>query len=952
MATAFTYYGAYTKQQMGEQTTSDKQLPYYRLGTAETLKQLGTKPNGLSATEAQHRLGDYGFNELHQLHKESGLQKYLRQYKDLMILLLIGSTLLSFFVGDPQTGVVLIALVLFNTIIGFSQEFKAEKLMESLEKLVVAEAKVLRDGRLDPVASIDLVPGDIVYIEEGDSVPADLRVITESELSSNDFALTGESNPSRKFTHAISADVELANRHNLVFMGTTVATGHAYGAVIATSMQTELGRIASLSSDTKTDVSPLQRELNNIAKRVTQGTLVLCLFLLPLALYFGLPFKNALLFAIGVASSIIPQGLPAEINTALAQAANKLAKARALVKKLSAVETLGATTIICTDKTGTLTKNQMSVQELLVGGHQYTVSGSGYEANGEILDGGKPLSAEAHSQAELFFVTGAMASNASVNAPDDEHASWYVVGDPTEGALITLARKAGVEQAELDRQYPELKEFAFDSARKRMSSIRTYGPNKELYVFVKGAPESVLERSNNIMMAGSSRKLTAKDKKQIAQQNLTWADAAMRNLAFAYKILPAGTDLKTLKMDSAESGLTFLGMASMLDPLRDEVAEAMHSAHEAHIKVSIITGDFAPTAKAIATKAGLAEPGQELTVVSGEELRSLDDARILQLVSTGGVIFSRVSPEDKLRIVGLTKDSGRVVAVTGDGINDAPALKRADIGVAMGRTGTDVAKQSAEIVLLDDSFKTLVGAVQQGRVIYHNIKKATLSCFTSNAAELVVNMVSFAAFAIAGVPLAMSIMLILAIDMIAELFPIAALGWDKADRDVMTESPRNTHHHILNRISIIDLAWCGLVIGGLAFANFMFFFTRHDMPAAHADKTNLDLYLQATTLTYLTIVLCQLLNILQRRSQHGLFTRYQFHNRALWLAMSFSMFCVFNIIYNPLVSPYFGAMPLDITDWAYAIGAAAVFVLIREVQRHAGQHHSRDKVMELYQQSN
>lgn len=929
----------------------DKELPFYRLETSGALKRLGSSPDGLAATEAAARLSQYGPNGLVQTHKEPALYKYFKQYKDLMVILLGACSLVAFLTGDPQTGIVLLLLILFNTVIGFSQEYKAERLMESLERLVVREAKVSRNGLLQQIPSSGLVPGDIVTIEEGDSIPADLRLIDEYELSTNDFALTGESNPSRKFTHAIAAQVELANRHNLVFMGTTVATGHATGVVVATGMRTELGRIASLSADTTTDLSPLQREMNNIAARVTQGTILLCAIVLPLALYFGLPFKNALLFAIGIASSIIPQGLPAEINTALAQAANKLAHARALVKKLSAVETLGATSIICTDKTGTLTKNEMTVEEMLIGRDFYSVGGTGYETNGKIQYEGKPVSATRARDLSLFFTAGALASNARVLPPDDGHSSWYCVGDPTEGALITLATKGGVDLSTVENGSPELREFAFDSARKRMSSLRRFGPQKRLYVFVKGAPESVLERSNELWDHGHVRKIHKDDRTFFLEHNTRWAKSAMRNLGYAYKVLPANTDLQKLTMEEVESDLTFLGMVSMTDPLRDEVVQAMQDAHAANIRVSIITGDFALTAQAIAVKAGLAEKTEDITVVSGEELRSLDDTRVLQLVTSGGVIFSRVSPEDKLRIVDLAKSSELVVAVTGDGINDAPALKRADIGVAMGRTGTDVAKQSAEILLLDDSFNTLVRAIQQGRVIFQNIKKATLSCFTSNAAELVVNLTSLAAFAAFKVPLAMSVMQILAIDMLAELFPLAALGWDQADHQLMQEKPRSVHDHILNPRSILDLLWCGILIGGLAFANFILFFWRHGVPAGGASM-NTQFYMKATAMTYLTIVLCQLLNILQRRSENGLFTRYQFHNKPLWIAMAFSLFCVANILYNPVVAPYFGAGPLSFTDWLFALGAAGIFIFIREVQRHANTHHTRDHVLQLLQQQN
>ncbi len=933
---------------MGGQTNE----PYYRLDNKRVLGLLESDvKHGLSHDEARKRLEQYGPNRLQELNKESPWRKYFRQFKDLMIILLLVSVVISLILDDAQTAVVLLTLVMFNTIIGFSQEFKAEKLMESLERLVVAEAKVVRNGTLVTVNASELIPGDIVYIEEGDSVPADLRVLKETELATNDFALTGESNPSRKFVHAISGNVELANRHNLVFMGTTVATGNGYGAVIGTGMQTELGRIASLSAETGTDLSPLQKELNHIAGRVTQGTVVLCLFILPFTIYLGLGIKSAFLYAIAIASSIIPQGLPAEINTGLARASGKLAKAKALVKKLSAVETLGATAVICTDKTGTLTKNQMTVERLLIGHLPYSVGGTGYEPNGVVKNRhGKTVMTNELKDLELFFACGVFASNARVNPPDEEHATWYTIGDPTEGALQTLAYKAGLDAIKLDEAHAEKKEFTFDSARKRMSSIRVYGDKNQLYVFVKGAPESILHRCDHIWDVHNERRITKKDRDLLDKQNHAWARQASRNLGFAYKILPKDTDLKKLTMEEAESGLTWLGMAGMVDPLREEVPAAMAAAHAAHINISIVTGDFAVTAEAIAKKAGLAKKGQPIIVVSGEELRQLDDGRVLHLASRGGVIFSRVSPEDKLRIVGLVKNSGKVVAVTGDGINDAPALKRADIGVAMGKTGTDVAKQSAEIILLDDSFSTLVGAVRQGRVIFQNIKKATLSCFTSNAAELVVNLVSLGAFALLDVPLAMTVMQILAIDMIAELFPIAALGWDKEDGELMNDKPRSTKAHILTPTSVLDLLWCGLLIGGFAFFNFVFFFTRAGVSATNADSLYPALYAQATTLTYLTIVLCQLLNILQRRSRRGLFTRYQLHNRALAIALSVSVLCVMNIIYNPLLNKYFGAAPLNGTDWLFALGAAGIFILIRELQRHANTHHTRDHILELLTQ--
>lgn len=911
--------------------TTNKKPTFYRLNIDDSLDELKSSKNGLSNKEASKRLQQNGPNKLVQLHKESVFIKYFRQYKDLMIILLVASGLISFYLGDSRTGIVLLALVLFNTTLGFFQEYNAEKIMESLEKLLIASTKVKRVNKLEEISSTELVIGDIVYIEEGDYVPADLRIIEESELSSNDFALTGESNPSRKFAHAISSNVTLGNRHNLLFMGTTIATGHGLGVVTGTGMNTELGRIASLSQATKATPSPLQKELNHTATRVTQGTMILCTILMLIAIKDNMAIKDAFLFAVGIASSLIPQGLPAEINTALAQAANKLAKAKALVKKLSAVESLGATSVICTDKTGTLTKNEMTVQQILVGETIYKVSGSGYEANGDILDhNNKILSDQSLKNLEIFFAAGVFASNAHVNPPDENHNAWHCLGDPTEGALITLARKANIDPIELDKNHPELKEFAFDSARKLMSSIRKWN-NGELYVFVKGAPESVLNKSIKLWDHDKNLALTEKDKDYILETNENLAQRAMRNLAYAYKKIPTDTDISKLTMEEVESDLTWIGMVSMIDPPREEVPEAIFKAQQAHIKIAIVTGDYATTAKAIAEKAGLVK-NSEILVVQGEDLPSMSDDEILNSVKHDNVIFSRVSPEDKLRIVKLIKESGLVVAVTGDGINDAPALKVADIGVAMGKTGTDVAKQSSKIILLDDSFHTLVSAIEQGRTIFQNIKKGTLSCFTSNSAELIVNLTSLGFFSLLHVPLALTVMEILAIDLVAELFPITALGMDKADRDLMNDQPRNPNDHIINKYSILDLLWCGLLIGGFAFLNYMLFYTRNGVDPGAVETGSL-VHMQATAMTYLTIVLCQLGNIMQRRSARGLFTTYQFHNKQLWLALGLSMFCVLNIIYNPIIAPYFGAASLSFTDWIYAFIALINFIAIREVQR-------------------
>lgn len=537
----------------------------YRLSTSDSLVEYKAQLAGLKEAEAVHRQEKFGANKLVAAQKDSLLHRFLRQFKDLMLILLLLSSVFSFVINDGRTGIILLIIVLINAVIGFSQEYKAEKVMESLEKLVVPLAKVRRNGKLGELPSEQLVPGDIIYIEEGDQVPADARILEETELSTNDFALTGESNPSRKFTHAIEAPVPLASRHNLVFMGTTVATGDAVCLVIATGAGTELGRIASLSSGTKADPSPLQKEMTSLAATITKGTLVLGTILAAIAWQADFGLKDAFVFAIGIASAMIPQGLPAEVNTALASAAGKLAKDRALVKKLSAVETLGATSVILTDKTGTLTKNEMTVQYIYIGSTMYNVSGTGYEPHGAVLGAGKKkLSEETLHTFSRFFAGGLFASNASLHPPDDTHASWYCLGDPTEGAVIALATKAGINVETLQKNHKELREFPFDSARKRMTSVRLW--EGSLCAFSKGAPEEILKVCTHIWDGTHVRKLTIHDMQDIHARNDLWASGAMRNLGFAYKDLPKGTGIEDLAMKEVESNMVFMGLVSMIDP--------------------------------------------------------------------------------------------------------------------------------------------------------------------------------------------------------------------------------------------------------------------------------------------------------------------------------------------------------------------------------------------------
>jgi len=906
-------------------------LPYYQLPNTEVLLALRTSEQGLSDADAADRLKYIGPNRLESTHQTPMWLIFARQFKSLLVLILLISAGIAYYLHDDKITIIITFIAIMNTVVGFFQEYKAGSLLSSLEHLVTPQAKVLRHGKVEEISSSELVPGDVIYVEAGDSVPADARVLREDELATNDFALTGENQPTRKLVHAITTDVSIGARYNMIYMGTAVALGSGYAVVVGTGMHTELGRIVDLSTATRADISPLQRETNNLAIRITQGTLLFAAILTVIELRSDLGIKTSLLFAISIAAAMVPNGLVAEVNITLAQAASRMARAKVLVKKLSAVATIGTTGIIVTDKTGALTKNETTVTHALIGRTDYAVSGTGYEMNGAICDAkDKPITGKSLKELHLFFEAGVLANNAEVNPPDDEHATWHVVGDPTEGALITLARKAGLEPAKLNWSFPERKEYAFDSARKRMTSIREV--DGQLYAFVKGAPESILGCSIDIWDHGHVRPLTRADRTFFNTYNEKHAAAAERNLAFAYRVLPKGFDPQRHQLEDAEQKLTFLGMVSMVDPLWEQIPAAMQAAQAAHIQVSILTSGYPSAAEAIAKKAGLANG--DVAVVTGEELARLSDTQALDLLLRGGAVFSSISPEDKLRIVELARGSHRVVAVTGDGINDVPALKRADIGVAMGRTGTNVAKESAEIILLDDNFSTLVMAIEQGRLTFRNIRKAARCAMTDNMSELIIVLISLAAMAVWHIPAGITVVQILAIDVVAQIFPITALGWDPAPTQLMHEKPHDPRGHILNHKSVFEFVGFGLLAACLGYGNYLLYFLRHHISPEYL-ATSSSPYLQASILTYVTVVLCQFMNLLLVRSQdQPLFSSYLWSNKKLLAAFAISAFCILNIVYNPIVQPYFGSSSLSGMDWLTALAAAVLYTGVRLFQLH------------------
>lgn len=901
---------------------------YYSISPSETLSLLGTSREGLSREEAEKRRGVFGPNAIALEKGTSKFLIFLAQFKELLVMVLIVAGVISMAVGSYRDGAVMFVIVLVNAVIGFVQQYKAGKVLEKLRELIRSPAKVFIEGQLTELKQTELVPGDIVSIEAGDRIPADLRLLEAFNLRTNEFSLTGESMPQEKYTEAIEGEKILADRQNMVFTGTTVASGSAVGVVVRTGGSTEMGRIASMTSTTVSARSPLQMELDSLAKWLTSIVAVLSVMLFLVGVSQGFTLFESLIYSLGIAVACVPQALPAQVTVALSAASRRLAERKVVVKNLPSVETLGSTAVICTDKTGTLTKNEMTVTGLWFDGEEFTVSGTGYRPEGHIHDlSGDPLPQDRIDELEIMLDAGTMASNGEIHEPDDDHPGWYAIGDPTEAAIVALSTKVGTRSPTEDEENPEIQEFPFDSERKRMSSIRQFGNRYQLAM--KGAASSVLSVSRHIYRNGGIEPITEEDRKLIQELNDSYSDRALRVLAIAYRPLEEdGTDYT---METAEKDVTFLGLVFMMDPPKEGVKEAIAACHEASIRVIVMTGDHAITAKAVGRKVGLSPEGDP-PVYTGVELEEMTDDRLREILRNGGsMVFSRVDPAHKLRIVSILEDQGEVVAVTGDGVNDAPALKKANIGVAMGVTGTDVSKEAAELILLDDSFTSLVYAVKEGRTIYANLKKTVLASLTTNMAELMVVILGLAAVAIGDWAIPILAIQILAIDLLAEVMPLTFLTYDPPSESIMQELPRSTGDHIMNRGSSLEVLFLGALIGILSFANFAFTGIREGMTFLSGISLEDPVYMRAMTLAYLTIAFCQYANVLSRRFRYTtIFNRNLFTNRILLWSILGSIALTLGVIYSPLGAfIYFGHPTL--IDWLCIAGSTGIYLFAFEM---------------------
>ncbi len=929
---------------------------YYQLTVKETLKELDTSPEGLSRDKAERRLKKYGKNELTGSVQTPKLLLLLSQFKELLVLVLIIAGIISLFLGFYQddlgslkSAAAMFIIVIINAVIGFVQNYKAEQIIEKLKTLIKSPAKVKQGGKWKEIDQAELVLGDIIKIEEGDKIPADVRLIREFNLKTNDFSLTGESMPQEKHTRAIKETVTLADRDNMAYVGTTVATGNGIGVVVATGMDTEMGKIADMTEETLELKSPLQKELNLLAKHLTSIVVVISTALFFVAIWQGLGLTISLIYAVGIAVSAVPQALPAQVTVALSTGSSRLANKKAVVKNLSSVETLGSTTVICTDKTGTLTKNEMTVKNIWFAHQEYQLTGLGYEPIGCILDqDDNELSQKQVDELEILMDAATMASTAEIHEPDDQHDNWYAVGDPTEAALITMSTKLGTRSKREDEENPEIIEFPFDSERKRMSSVRDigeeYNDQRVAKAFegdtdgmrvlaLKGATDSVLSISKYIYKDGEVQNITEEEKKEIRNVNEEYSKKAMRVLAVAYR--PLEIMEKDYEEEEVERDVIFLGLVGMVDPPKEGVDKAIEDCRNAHIRIYIMTGDHAITAMAVGDEIGLSRQGEETPVITGQEMKNIKDDELKKMMKKNDtMIFSRVDPKDKLRIVKLLEEEDEIVAVTGDGVNDAPALKRAHIGVAMGQKGTDVAKEASELVLLDDSFPTLVHAVREGRTIYNNLKKTVLASMTTNGAELTTVLAGLAMIGLLGwsewaIPIL--VIQILAVDLLAEIMPLTFLAYDPPSEAMMTSPPRRQKEHILNLPRSIEVIFLGLLIGALAAGNFWLYFSRHGLSLTSPDTPVMD-YARATTVSYLTLVYCQFANIMSRRYEYdSIFNRNFFSNKIILYSIIASIGLVMLGVYGPYISGFLEFASIGMREWLQVLGAMGVFLVVFEV---------------------
>ncbi len=950
----------------------EPRISWHALSPEQTLKQLATPPEvGLSSEEAARRLDVYGLNELAEAEGVTFWHMLYDQFKSFVVIMLIVAAVISAALGDWEEAAAILAIVILNAALGVIQERRAEQALAALKKLATPDAQVVRDGQRQSVPSTRLVPGDIVLLEAGNYVPADIRLLDAANLRIEEAALTGESVPVQKDANIrLETDIPLGDRKNTTFMGTLVSYGRGRGVVVSTGMRTQIGLIAEMLQSVENEPTPLQQRLDQLGKSLGWATLAICgvVFIVAILRFTDLglisssgllPYLNAakgvilgmFMLAVGLAIAAVPEGLPAVVTISLALGMREMIQRHALIRRLSSVETLGSTTVICSDKTGTLTQNEMTLTRIWVDGKYLSITGTGHSLQGEFLENGTVVDLGHYPAVRTALWLGALNNDSELilSGERDEEQTYRMTGDPTEGALVVAAAKAGTLPRPLYHSYPRVQEVPFDSERKRMITVhqvRESSPDDfspfyrhetgEFVIAIKGAPDVVLELCTHYQRNDDTpAPLTEEQRMRILGANDNMTQDALRVLGVAFRVSPTMPNMQDL--EKLEEGMIFVGLVGMIDPPRAEVKPALLKASQAGIRTIMITGDFPNTARAIAEAIGLLKPNHQ--VLSSAELDGLSDEQLRQQVEYTDV-FARVSPEHKLRIVDALRDDGEVVAMTGDGVNDSPSIKRANIGVAMGITGTDVAKESADMVLTDDNYASIVAAVEQGRIIYDNIRKFVYFLLSSNVAEI---MVIFLA-TIAGLPSPLTVIQLLWLNLLTDGAPALALAMEKGDPGIMERPPRPPSEPIINRsmrlgIVVQTIAQTSAVLGAFvtgllwhlqagslvpAGMNPLVYLLQHDWRGVDVQT--------AETMAFVTLSLCELFRAYTCRSERvSLFKLGVFSNKYMQYAVGLSILLLGLVVSVPFLQPIFNTHLPSLREWGVILSFSLLPAVLEEL---------------------
>ncbi len=898
------------------------------LNKDDVYKELSSSENGLDTAEVKKRLDVYGLNQIQEVKQKPLILKFLANLYQILALLLWAASILAFISGTPQLGFAIIAVIIINAIFSFWQEFEAEKAVTALKKILPLKAKVVRESKQVEVLASQLVPGDLLVVEEGDNISADARLVEAYQMKVDSSTLTGESKPIRKISDPDSSDETIVGTTNLILAGTSVASGSGKAVVFATGINTEFNKIASLTLDVKEEPSPLQKQLSKLTKIIALIAILMGISLFFLNIYVvQLSLSVAFLFAIGLTVANVPEGLLPTVTLALAASVKKMVGKNALIKRLSSVETLGSTNIICTDKTGTLTKNEMTVRKIWIPYDTIDVTGAGYDPEGKFLQKGGEVCHKDVRELKLLMRSATFANDAKLVEPSETGQKWKILGDPTEASLLVAARKNGFDWEEELKSNPRIFELPFDSKRKSMSSIHTKNGTKVAYV--KGAPKKIIRLCNEISVDGEVIKFTPEQKEKVIQEHDKFAASGLRILGMAYKNLPA--EFKDYSPETVEVDMIFLGMIAMQDPPRPEVLPAVQDCHKAGIRIIMITGDYGLTAHSIAHEVGIVNHGT-CRIVKGKELNNMSDEEVKSLLkSKDDVIFARAVPEHKMRIASILEDMDEIVAMTGDGVNDAPALRKADIGVAMGITGTDVAKEASDMVLTDDNFATIVSAIKEGRTIYENIRKFITYIFAHETAEII----PFILMVIFKIPLPITVMQILAIDLGTDTLPALALGMGPSEEDVMDRPPRSRDEKLLN----LGVIWRGYIFLGLIEATLVmsgYFWVLYGGGWSLGQSLPFSdpLYHEATTMVFVGIVTSQIGTLLGcQTTRTSTFKVGIFKNKWIIRGIVFESAVMLSIVYIPFLQPIFGTTGLGPYEWIFVISFIPIMFFAEELRK-------------------